>query len=405
MTFRRGFVSVGDAMLFGEVQDRNGAPPASDVGSPMGLTSPGDLIEVDDAYSHKYFSRVRIPLPGHAGLYIVDNIFTSTFKDFRAEYAALRIAEIERVEGLGALAKAALGWAERGVALWWSSNPPTGLAVEERARVTAADQESITVRSDAGKAVVIPIGEFSLDGLEFERTSEEVHERAEKLERNKSLPVMTYKEALGYLANVPQLAAAVAGAGAATITVAKDHASFEEGCAAYLMESPQFGNRESHARRQAQLVNGYADRVDGDPAIFLRPGTQGSGIEVHESVHTLCSPAFEAKTTFFLSEGITEYFTRLATGTTFDRSAFYDTECFFVTELVKLGASTPEILAELYLHGDWEGFHDGLRAGFGDLVAIDVLLDRAADERAYSVLKYLRELTQDREAPLRSLRK
>jgi hypothetical protein len=139
-------------------------------------------------------------------------------------------------------------------------------------------------------------------------------------------------------------------------------------------------------------------------AIFLRPGTQGTGIEVHEAVHTLCNAEFEAKTSFFLSEGITEYFTRLATAGSYDRGDAYDTEHFFVDQLVKQNASTPQILANLYFGGDWNGFEQGLY-GFAELVSIQTLLNSTNASNAYATMSYLEELEKDPEAPLRKYQK
>ena len=166
------------------------------------------------------------------------------------------------------------------------------------------------------------------------------------------------------------------------------------------MPNQTFRGREVYAQHHVTLVNGYTDSVNGSPAIFLRPGTQGTGIEVHESVHTLCNAKFEAETSFFLSEGITEYFTRMATAETFDRSDLYDTEHYFVDRLVKQNASTPQILANLYFGGDWAGFYQGLH-DCAELVSIRVLLDRAAGGQPYAALGYLEELKGDPEAPLR----
>ncbi|NUT47675.1 MAG: hypothetical protein HOV94_10265 [Saccharothrix sp.] len=402
MTFRRGFVAIAYSLLGAEqVQDASGTPVQVDTGTVIVTIEPNTLLEVDDAFVDAYYSRVRIPVPDRPGLYFVDNVFTSSIKDVRDEHAATRIAAIERVDGLAVLVKAARRWAKRGIGLAWTARPPHGLATGEWTKVTASDEHSITVRSGAGREVVVPVADFHLADVDFERTAEEQEKRAEKLERNKELPVLGYGEALAHLKTVPVLSAVVSKAGHVPITVAKDSAEFEDHCVRYLMRSPQFHGREAYARAQAEMVNGYTDRVGDSPSIHLRPGTQGSGIEVHESVHTLCSPDFEAMTSFFLSEGITEFFTRLAVGNAFKREDFYDTEHFFVSKLVELGASSPEILAALYFGGDWAGFHQGLRDGVGDLVGIRVVLDRAADDQAVSALKYLRELKADPEAPLR----
>ena len=342
------------------------------------LIEAGTLVEVDDAYQDKYYSLIRTAVPGHAGRYFVASLFTSELKDVRAEHATARITEIEREQDLSVLAEAAEGWAKRSVVLWWTENPPDGLKVGTRAMVVAAGKDSITFRPKSGGDVVVPIAEFRINDIEFERTSEEVAEREQKLEKNKDLTVLTYQQAIGFLAKVQLLAAWTSKAGAAVpITVAKTSADFEESCVAYLMRNRTFRGTKQYAQQHVALVNGYTDSVDGSPAIFLRPGTQGAGIEVHESVHTLCNAKFEAETSFFLSEGITEYFARTATAGTFDRSDFYGTEHFFVDRLVELNASTPQILANLYFGGDWAGFYQGLH-DCAELVSIRVLLDRAA---------------------------
>lgn len=401
MTFRRGFVVITQSLFFPDIKDATGQPATVDGVDSPDLIEAGALVEVDDAYQDKHCSLIRTAVPGHAGRYFVAKLFTTDLKDVRAEHATARITEIEREENLAMLAEAAEGWVERGVVLWWTENPPDGLEVDTRAMVVAAGKDSITFRPSSGGNVVVPIAEFRINDIEFERTSEEVAEREQKLEKNKDLTVLTYQQAIGFLAKVQLLTAWTSKAGAAVpITVAETSAVFEKGCVAYLMGNQTFQGGEVYAQHEAKLVNGYTDRVSGSPAIFLRPGTQGAGIEVHESVHTLCNAKFEAETSFFLSEGITEYFTRTATAGMFDRSDFYGTEHFFVDQLVKQNASTPQILANLYLGGDWTGFYQGLY-DCAELVSIRVLLDRAAGGQPYAALGYLKELKGDPEAPLR----
>jgi hypothetical protein len=364
----------------------------------------GPHDEVDDAYQgddRAHYSLVRTAVPGHKGHYFVAKLFTTELKDVRAEHAAARITEIEQADNLSMLVQQAQEWVQRGVVLWWTENPPDGLKVSTEAKAVAADKDSITFRPGSGGDVVVPITEFRLDDIQFKRTNEEVAEREEKLEKNKELTVLTYQQAIGFLAKVQLLNAWTSTAGAAVpITVAKTAAEFEEGCVAYLMRNVTFRGGQAYAQHEAKLVNGYTGRVSGSPAIFLRPGTQGTGIEVHEAAHTLCNAKFEAETSFFLSEGITEYFTRMAAAGTFDRSDLYDTEHFFVDQLVKRNASTPEILANLYFGGAWESFYQGLY-DYAELVSIQVLLDRAASSQSYAAVGYLKELKDDPEAPLR----
>ncbi|MGO9778249.1 MAG: hypothetical protein ACLPKE_02865 [Streptosporangiaceae bacterium] len=404
MTFRRGFVVTDKTFFFPDITDATGEPtPLDGVESPMFIDK-GTLVEVDDAYQgggHGQHSLVRTAVSGHEGHYFVAKLFTTDLKDVRAEHAAARIAEIEREENLAVLTKAAEGWVERGVVLWWIENPPDGLEVDTEAKVVTVGKDSITFRRSSGGDVVVPITEFQLDDIQFKRTSEEVAEREQKLEKNKDLTVLTYQQAIGFLAEVQLLTAWTSKAGAAVpITVAETSEVFEKGCVAHLMANQTFQGGEVYAQHEAKLVNGYTDRVSGSPAIFLRPGTQGTGIEVHEAVHTLCNAKFEAETSFFLSEGITEYFTRMATAETFDRSDLYDTEHYFVDQLVKQNASTPQILAKLYFGGDWTSFYQGLY-DYAELVSIQVLLDRAAGSLSFAAVGYLKELKDDPEAPLR----
>ncbi len=65
-----------------------------------------------------------------------------------------------------------------------------------------------------------------------------------------------------------------------------------------------------------------------------------------------------------------------------------------------MGASHDKILAGLYFADDWATFEEGIRACAGDLVSIEVLLQEADKDRPFAALKYLRELSQNREAPL-----
>jgi hypothetical protein len=79
---------------------------------------------------------------------------------------------------------------------------------------------------------------------------------------------------------------------------------------------------------------------------------------------------------------------------------FYDSEHFFVERLVKVGATTPEILTQLYFAGNWAGFEQGLYQRAGDLISIKVFLDRVANGQSYAAIDYLDELIANPEAPL-----
>jgi hypothetical protein len=138
-------------------------------------------------------------------------------------------------------------------------------------------------------------------------------------------------------------------------------------------------------------------------AITTRP-SRGFGSRrsraVHETLHALSPDTFARQASFFLREGVTEYFTRMTVTDNFDRKPFYDSEHFFVDRLVNVGATTPEILAQLYFAGNWAGFEQGLYQRAGDLISIKVFLDRVANGQSYAVIDYLDELIEHPEAPL-----
>jgi hypothetical protein len=79
---------------------------------------------------------------------------------------------------------------------------------------------------------------------------------------------------------------------------------------------------------------------------------------------------------------------------------FYDSEHFFVERLVKVGATTPEILTQLDFAGNWAGFEQGLYQRADDLISIKVFLDRVANGQSYDAIDYLDELIANPEAPL-----
>jgi hypothetical protein len=399
MTFRRGFVVTADTLVDPNIQDAAGQPATVDGVSTPDMILQNTLVEVDDAYLDRYKSMVRTAVPGHDNRYFVATVFTTDLQDVRATHAVTRIMAIEQVKGLATVREAAPGWVQRGVVLRWTQNPPDGLTVNTPVKVVAAGEDSITVHPESGSDVAVPMSKVQLADIAFERTSEEITERAQKLETNKDLGVLPYEQAIAMLANVPLLAVRTSNPRAVPITVADTSEEFEAEFVAYLMRV--FRSTKEKAQKQVALVNGYTDNTGGTSRIFLRPGAQGVGTEVHESVHSLCNAAFEtnANASFFLSEGITEYFTRMATVGTFERDNFYDTEQDFVDQLVKLNASTPQILANLYFDGDWAGFHQGLYA-YAELVSIRVLLDKAASDLSYAALDYLKELKNDPEAPL-----
>jgi hypothetical protein len=175
---------------------------------------------------------------------------------------------------------------------------------------------------------------------------------------------------------------------------------FELACATYLMQSPRFQHRQQQAMRQALTVNAFADTRGTPNKILLRPGAQGIGTEAHELLHTQNGPSFDHRANYFLSEGITEYLTRMATNGSYKREDRYDTEYTFIERLVKFGATNEKALASLYFADDWTSFEDGIRAYAGDLVSIDAVLAKADDDRPYAVLDYLKELHGNPQAPI-----
>jgi len=281
MTFRRGFV-IGQSTFFSpDVKDAVGQPSALAGVEPPGFIDEGSLVEVDDAYQGNRAwesSLVRTAVPEHEGHYFVAELRTDELTDARAEFATARIDAIEKQQRIDMVADSAKGWVERGVVLWWTKSPPDGVEVRAEAAVVAASADSITFRLGSGVEVDVPFAKFEPEDVLFKRTNEEIGEREQKLEKNRNLTVLTYREAITRLETVALLAtwASKASEAGVPITVANTSAAFEEGCVAYLMQDRSF-REEADARHAAKLVNGYTDRVGSSPAIFLRPGAQGTG--------------------------------------------------------------------------------------------------------------------------------
>jgi hypothetical protein len=359
----------------------------------------GAPVEVDDSYHHETLSRVRFPAE-QDGVFHVGQVHTTSVKDLRAEYAARRITEIDETEDAGNLPAIAAGWVERAVRIWWTEQPPRGLSVEQHVTVVDVAESSFTVHPDIGENVIVPFAGFDMDHISFERPAAEIAEREQKLESRESIPVMTPQEALAWLARVDLLKPLITKPPTISITVSDTGEAFEQACVVYLGQTVQFRGKAELALEYAQLVNAFADKLGDTAPILLRPGAQGTGTEVHETLHALSPDTFGRQASFFLREGVTEYFTRMAVTDKFDREPFYDSEHFFVDRLVKVGATTPEILAQLYFAGNWAGFEQGLYQRAGDLISIKVFLDRVANGKSYAVIDYLDELIETPEAPL-----
>jgi hypothetical protein len=99
------------------------------------------------------------------------------------------------------------------------------------------------------------------------------------------------------------------------------------------------------------------------------------------------------------NEGMTEYFTRKATGSDYQRRDKYPFERDFIEELVSIGATDDATLASLYFTGDWESFDKKVRGFAGDWVGFSALLT-ANDETFLAASEYLKELNQDMKSPL-----
>jgi hypothetical protein len=399
MTFRRGFIITEAAVLTdARTEDASGQVLDPDA---FCMSVEGALVQVDESFADKYYLRVRFPAE-HAGVFCVGQVFKTMVKDVRAkcaEYAQRRIAEIEKAQGLEDLPTMVAGWVERKARIWWTEQPPQGLSVDQHVTFVAVTENSFTVRPGNGDDVIVPFAGFNLDHISFERSEDEIAEREERLESRKVIPAMTPQQALAWLAQVELFNPFATSPPKISITVSDTGEAFEQACVAFLVQTVQFRGKVDSAREYVKLVNAYTDRGTGVATILLRPGTTGAGTEVHETVHALSPDAFARSASFFINEGTTEYLTRMAVTDKFDRTPFYDTEHFFIERLVEVGATTPEILTQLYFAGNWAAFEEGLYK-LAELISIKVFLDRAANGQSYAALHYLDELIAKPNAPL-----
>ncbi len=407
MTFRRGFTAAAYATVLDfKAADRDGKEVTDTQLPELPFLSEVTLVDVDDQpVKRKGWARIRYPVKGVPDRFLVGEMLTSDLVDLKAVYAAKRIDEIEMVDQSSSLSKILLDWIQQKQRISWSANPLGGAPTKEWLTPVAVGPTSFTMVASSGETFEIPFDKVNLPDVSFERSKEEITEREQKLETGKALPLVSIDEALKMVRSDGLLARHLAKPQAATISVAETNLAFETACGLYLLQSPRFRNRMDMAAREALTVNAFADTRVTPRQILLRPGAQGAGTEVHEYLHTQNGPQFDRMVNTFLSEGITEYLARKATGRTFDRTAFYNTEFSFVEELVAIKATTDAALAALYFNDDWAGFADGIRNYAGDLVSIETVLAKAEAERPYAALKYLRELSQHPSAPLDDYRK
>ncbi|MBW6437284.1 hypothetical protein KZ829_26460 [Actinoplanes hulinensis] len=399
MTFQRGFAVDSVLLTEMKVADQRGveiAEPPS--GADEVFVDSGCLVEVDDSFRDRYYAMVRIIFSPN--VYRVGKVPHESLTDVRAAYARKRIIAIDRQNELDVLSEAANGWAERKVRMSWTDNCPSGLALDQKVTVVEGGPSSFTVSTDGGHRVVVAYADFSLSDITFERSEAEIEERDTRLESRRSLELMSAVDAFKILSRVAVVARHLGDPAMVDLKVAETSAAFESACVRYLSRSPQFRNRPQVAAVTAQLVNGFTDRVGDRFAIWLRPGAQGVGTEVHEALHTAGAAGFDQRATNFLSEGIVEYLTRKAVGTDFDRSGRYDFEVEFVDDLIQLGATTEADLVALYFTADWTAFDARLRAYAGDLVGIDELWAQAEGGHHGAAIEYLRQLATDKEAPI-----
>jgi hypothetical protein len=399
MAFQRGFVTNDSVILIDiTVTDQGGGKITNTTAEDDVMVYSGSLVEVDDSFQNKFDAMVRISFAPN--VYRVGKVPHTKLTDLRTEYARKRITAIDRQSELDVLPEAAAGWVSRKVRMSWTRNCPGALEVDQVVTVVTAGPKTFTVDTDDGGSVTVAFADFSWSDIAFERSEAEIEERVTQLESRQKLELMTVAAAFKILSGVSCIAPHLGDPAMVDLKIAATSDAFDIECVRYLSGSPQFKDRQQAAISAAVMVNGFTDRGAERSVIWLRPGAQGVGTEVHESLHTASAKGFDRRATNFLSEGITEYLTRKAVGTTFDRSGRYDDESQFVSELISLGATTEADLAALYFTGDWTAFDTRLRTYAGDLVAIDELWTQAESGHSDAALQYLKELAADKEAPL-----
>jgi hypothetical protein len=388
---------IGDRSIV----DKDGAPSPHADRFTEAVIAQDTLVEVDDQpASVPGYQRIRTPAIGMQDAFLITEVFASDIVDLRARYALWRINEIETEKMAGVLTKSLPRWIDEGQRIHWTAKAPAQLTAEEWVTPIKFTDTSFTVRDASGNEVELPLGAFDTGSIEFERSAEEAVERAGKLDDRKDLPVLSIDQVLTMLRGVPLLDPYLKTPKAATIEMAGAAQTFELACAMYLMATPAYKGKQQQAMQQALLVNAYADVRSNPRAIHLRPGAQGVGTEVHEYLHTQNAAGFDRVANFFLSEGITEYLTRMATDGVYVRAGMYDDPYDFMMRLVELGATDDGALAALYFADGWDAFVDGLRHYAGDLVSVETLVQEADHDKSLAALEYLKELRANPEAPI-----
>ncbi|MEV6605284.1 hypothetical protein [Kutzneria sp. NPDC051319] len=389
MTFRHGFVLVSHDFLNNEqIVDAVGQAAQ---GEELGNVEPETRVELDEAFVNRNFARIR--LAGAQGVFHVGEVYKDSVQDLRPAYARRRIAELDRQRTVDHMPTIAEHWRAEGTRFWWRVDPPAGLAVEQVVKVTVVADDAFTVQSDEGRSAVVRFDAMDLDTIDFVQSAGELDERRAGLDSRKGERVLTPREAVAKLAESPLIQPFTTEPPPITIAVAASDDDFEMACVKYLVQTPQFLNDVPAALGHTAMVNGFTDTVDEVRTILLRPGAQGVGTEVHETVHALGSDAFARRAVNFFNEGLTEYFTRKVVAKEV-RGDRYEYNTDFVTELVASGATTDDVLVRLYFTGDWAGFRAALYAAAGDLLAIDVLLAAGLSDHS-STIDYLNELIQN----------
>jgi hypothetical protein len=230
---------------------------------------------------------------------------------------------------------------------------------------------------------------INLADLDFDYAAQEVQQREEVQASRSELPLMTIEDVTKVLSSVPLIASYLTEKNAVTIGIAGSAGEFESATPTHIRTSGI----------PLRDINAFTDSSTDPTTILLRPAAHGVGTEVHEMLHALASKKYARHSWFFFDEGLTEYFTRKATVSTFDRTAKYMAENDFIERLVKIGATDDAILTQLYFAGNWAGFEKALRRFAGPFASLP-LLRTANWANCLAIGDYLEELHRNAEAPL-----
>jgi hypothetical protein len=388
MTFRDGFIMTVDDILNDEqIVDAAGHPAQ---GYDLLNVGVGMRVKLDDAFADKDYVRIRV---AGADVFHVGKVFKNSVQDLRPVYAKRRIAALDRQWTVDAMPDIVARWLRKAVQFWWTADPPAGLTADQHVTVKQVGADSFTVAADQGKPVVVRFDAVELNDLGFEQTAKELTKRQEKLDGRKAVAVQTPTQTLATLAQSDLVRPFTTTPPPITIAVAASDDEFDRACVKYLLQTSQFQDNVPLAAAQTGMANGFTDTDHGVQTILLRPGAQGVGTEVHETVHALGSDIFARPAANFLNEGITEYFTRKVIAKEI-RGDRYESNTDFVSALVTAGATTDDILAGLYFRGEWDAFCTALYVRAGDLLAINVLLNAGLSD-CDAVIAYLNELIQN----------